>query len=56
MTRPLVHMGFLKSWVAGGLGVKVVQRVKELVENGCKAGVPVKIYVTGGPPLPGGQD
>ena len=47
MTRPLVHMGFLKSWVAGGLGEKVVQRVKELVDTGCKAGVPVKIYVTG---------
>ena len=43
-----MHMGFLKSWVAGGLGKKVVQRVKELVDTGCKAGVPVKIYVTGG--------
>ncbi|KAA6425605.1 MAG: hypothetical protein FRX49_04502, partial [Trebouxia sp. A1-2] len=48
-TRPLVHVGFLKSWLAGGLNDKVVGRITQLV-NARPAGPhakPLKIYVTG---------
>ncbi len=50
-TRPLVHVGFLKSWLAGGLNDKVVGRVMQLVHTR-PAGLhakPLKIYVTGTP-------
>ena len=50
-TRPLVHVGFLKSWLAGGLNDKVVGRIMQLV-NARPAGShakPLKIYVTGTP-------
>ena len=48
-TRPLVHVGFLKSWLAGGLNDKVVGRIMQLV-HARPAGPhakPLKIYVTG---------
>ncbi|DBB01839.1 TPA: hypothetical protein ACH3X1_000447 [Trebouxia sp. C0004] len=48
-TRPLVHVGFLKSWLAGGLNHKVVGRIMQLV-HARLAGLyakPLKIYVTG---------
>ncbi len=50
-TRPLVHVGFLKSWLAGGLNDKVVGRIMQLV-HARPAGPharPLKIYVTGTP-------
>ncbi len=50
-TRPLVHVGFLKSWLAGGLNEKVVGRIMQLV-NSCSAhthACPFRIYVTGNP-------
>ncbi len=50
-TRPLVHVGFLKSWLAGGLNDKVVGRIVQLV-HARPAGShakPLKIYVTGTP-------
>ena len=48
-SQPLVHVGFLKSWLAGGLNHKVVTRIMELVtarpaEAHCK---PLRIYITG---------
>jgi len=49
-SRPLVHVGFLKSWLAGGLKHKVVSHVLKAVRQ-CKqesqADQPVKIFVTG---------
>ena len=49
-TRPLVHVGFLKSWLAGGLKHKVVSHILEAVRQ-CKqesgSDQPVKIFVTG---------
>ena len=50
-TRPLVHVGFLKSWLAGGLKVKIVNKVLEAVQQ-CKqqqskSDQPVTVLVTG---------
>ena len=53
-TRPLVHVGFLKSWLAGGFNTKVVARVMHLVTArpplapGLAQGKPLRIYITGG--------
>ena len=30
-TRPLVHVGFMKSWLAGGFNLKVLNRVMQLI-------------------------
>lgn len=50
-SRPLVHVGFLKSWLAGGFNDKVVRRVVEIVKS-CKAGQDkLRIYITGKLPL-----
>ncbi len=48
-TRPLVHVGFLKSWLAGGLNDKVVGRIMQLVHArpARPHAKPLKIYVTG---------
>ncbi|DBB14800.1 TPA: hypothetical protein ACH3X3_004409 [Trebouxia sp. C0006] len=48
-TRPLVHVGFLKSWLAGGLNDKVVGRIMQLVHArpAWPHAKPLKIYVTG---------
>lgn len=50
-TRPLVHVGFLKSWLAGGLNDKVVGRIMQLVHArpARPHANPLKIYVTGIP-------
>jgi len=46
-TRPLVHVGFMKSWLAGGFNLKVINRIMQLV-NSRKAGADkLKILVTG---------
>ena len=49
-TRPLVHVGFLKSWLAGGLKYKVVDHILEAVRQ-CKleskSEQPVTVFVTG---------
>lgn len=49
-TRPLVHVGFLKSWLAGGLKIKVVNLILEAVQQ-CKqrskSEQPVTVFVTG---------
>ncbi|KAL0023014.1 hypothetical protein WJX79_008349 [Trebouxia sp. C0005] len=49
-TRPLVHVGFLKSWLAGGFKAKVVNRVLEAVQQcrqTCKSHAPTTVFVTG---------
>ena len=46
-SRPLVHVGFLKSWLAGGFNDKVVSRVVEIVKS-CNPGQDsLCIYITG---------
>ncbi len=46
-SRPLVHVGFMKSWLAGNFNQKVIHRVMDLVHT-CQAGPnKLKIYVTG---------
>ena len=49
-TRPLVHVGFLKSWLAGGLKYKVIDHILEAVRQ-CKleskSQQPVTVFVTG---------
>ncbi len=43
----MVHVGFMKSWLAGGFNFKVLNRIMQLV-NSCKAGAGKrKILVTG---------
>ena len=46
-SRPLVHVGFLKSWLAGGFNKKVVSRVMEIAKS-CNSGQDkLQVYVTG---------
>ena len=46
-----MHVGFLKSWLAGGFDEKVVNRIMELV-NSLKPGTrKLEIIVTGEPRL-----
>ncbi|KAL0026556.1 hypothetical protein WJX77_006522 [Trebouxia sp. C0004] len=46
-SRPLVHVGFMKSWLAGNFNQKIVHRVMDLVHT-CQPGTnKLKIYVTG---------
>ncbi len=46
-TRPLVHVGFMKSWLAGGFNLKVINRVMQLISARQDASAEVKVYVTG---------
>ena len=46
-TRPLVHVGFMKSWLVGGFNTKVTNRIKELVASRPPAADRLKIYITG---------
>ena len=49
-TRPLVHVGFLKSWLAGGLNEKVLARIMQLVMASPAGNTQcLKIQVTGMP-------
>ena len=48
--RPLVHVGFLKSWLAGGLNLKVITAVLNAVQQqrdspDCPA--KITVFVTG---------
>ncbi len=47
-TQPLVHGGFMKSWLAGALNVKVVNRIMHLVSSRKPAACDLKILVTAG--------
>ena len=46
-TRPLVHGGFMKSWLAGGFNQKVVNRVMALVHARKPSPHKLQIYITG---------
>ena len=44
-TQPLVHVGFMKAWLAGGFNEKVINHIMQLVN--CPRAESMKIYVTG---------
>ena len=46
-TQPLVHVGFMKSWQAGGFNHKVIKRIMELVHSRNAASGKLRIYITG---------
>ena len=48
-TRPFVHQGFLKSWVANGLNARIVERCVAAVKmmQAQAHCTPVKLYITG---------
>ena len=48
-TRPYVHQGFLKSWVANGLNKRIVERCVLAVKRmqAQAYGAPIKLYITG---------
>ena len=48
-TRPFVHQGFLKSWVANGLNKRIVERCVMAVKTmqAQAHGTPVNLYITG---------
>lgn len=46
-TRPLVHLGFLKSWQAGDFNQKVLKRTMDIVQSRKPGSGKLKIYVTG---------
>lgn len=49
--QPMVHGGFLKSWLAAGLNLKLVQRTMQVLQEG-KPDAKRRVYVTGTPPSP----
>ena len=49
-TRPFVHQGFLKSWVANGLNQRIVERIVLAVKKMQAKGAKVKLYITGACP------
>ena len=46
-TRPLVHVGFIKAWLAGAFNEKVINHVMQLVNRPRSRVHSMKIYVTG---------
>lgn len=46
-TQPLVHMGFLKCWQAGGFNQTVMKRIMELVQSRKPGSDKLKICLTG---------
>lgn len=46
-TRPLVHVGFMKAWLAGGFNEKVINHIMQLVNRPRAGAGSMKIYVTG---------
>ena len=46
-TRPMVHVGFMKSWLAGGFNEKVITRVMELVQSQKADAKLLTVYITG---------
>ncbi|KAA6426189.1 MAG: hypothetical protein FRX49_04041 [Trebouxia sp. A1-2] len=46
-TQPLVHGGFMKSWLAGALNAKVVNRIMHIVSSRKPAACELEILVTG---------
>ena len=50
-SRPLVHVGFLQSWLAGGFNTKVVNRIMQMVNQRQPGPNELKVYITGGTSL-----
>ncbi len=46
--RPLVHVGFLKSWSRGGLDIRVTSRIREIIQGPDFDPTKALICVTGG--------
>ena len=46
-SRPLVHVGFLRSWLAGAFNNKVVDRTMEVVNSRKPASGKLQILITG---------
>ena len=46
-TRPLVHVGFMRSWLAGGFNEKVIKHIMQLANRPRLVAGRLKIYVTG---------
>ena len=46
-TRPMVHVGFMKSWLAGGFNHKVINRIMQLVTTRKPGSEKLKILITG---------
>ncbi len=51
-SQPLVHVGFMKTWLAGNLNLKLIDRIMEIVQSWKAEHDPSqapKIYITGKP-------
>lgn len=47
-TQPLVHHGFLRSWLAGGLNEKVINHIVDIImQSEQQPKQPFTVYVTG---------
>ena len=46
-SRPLVHVGFLRSWLAGDFNKKVVSRVMEIAKSCTPGQDKLRVYITG---------
>ena len=50
-TRPLVHHGFIKSWLSGGFNIKVLNHIMSIVDGWSRIGIDNtprhQIFVTG---------
>ena len=46
-TQPLVHGGFLQSWLSDGLHKRVLHRVREIIRESTVDREDFHIYVTG---------
>lgn len=47
--QPLVHGGFLQSWLSGGLNLAVLRRVRQIVQDSACGIKDFKVYATGKP-------
>ena len=52
-TRPRVHAGFLKSWRANGLNQRILEHIRDLVEEKHMDIGLVKVFITGDLSVPG---
>ena len=46
-SRPMVHGGFLQSWMANGLQARVLALVREIVAQASVSSSDFKVYLTG---------
>ena len=45
--RPLVHMGFLRSWTSNGLDIRVISRIREIIQRPSFNAAEATVAVTG---------